>query len=709
MEEPDGDIAHTLQRAEGVITMELKEWLQRALRAESDWLRAELKKDRLAALHSELKEQEVDMLDTLLRGETREVGSYIDEEAQDGIYIGDVMRALSEEELKEEADKEAERAALEVDRNERKRKQQRREADDLKMHQEKTSSTNAVPSPLAAIVPINSSPMGPISTSANRLLRMASFHSSGEQPSNPEPEERAVGERPMGRRASSFDGLAAKITEVLPVSSTKTMTKVYNTAALRDLAHQKIQDKEESIVDRIVESSWFEYTSALVIIACTVMMAVEIQYWGLQSGYDLERENPSSQEMLLLYPLPAAEVWPIAEDMFAASVLVFNSLFLLELTLRAISLKCTSFKSAWMWFDTILVTTSWLDYFELLSFGLDPMMLRLIRLVRIIRLLKVMKTFRAFQTLFLLIRSIQASMGALIWSFMLISCMQISMALFLCQMLAEFIADDSKPSEARMRVHHYFGTFTGAVLTMFEITLANWITPCRTVYEDVHEWYAAIFILYRGCFMFAVIKVITAVFIAETARCTSSDDEVTIVKTQQNKKEFGKKLEEVFNELDVRNSNRLTWKDFETLVHDELMRTWLSTLDIDTQDLEHLFGLLNHDGDGVVTKHEFLSGMTRMRGPAKSIDMLKLINKANYIINRLSDMQKKTEELASQVTLEEVEKMETRILARVDAAVIDLDQLKVASRLSKFDVKGLRKDAANVAAVNSSPKQAHDL
>lgn len=123
--------------------------------------------------------------------------------------------------------------------------------------------------------------------------------------------------------------------------------------------------------------------------------------------------------------------------------------------------------------------------------------------------------------------------------------------------------------------------------------------------------------------MFALIKVITAVFLAETTRSANSDDSIAVQKRKSQSKLYEQKLTEIFRELDETGDGFLTLEEFMPLITDELLTTWLMTLEIDTHDLAHLFGILD-TGDNKIDIQEFTAGMSRVRGPAKSIDVLKL-------------------------------------------------------------------------------------
>eukprot|EP00971_Amphidinium_carterae_P105934 2098200-Amphidinium_carterae.1 len=62
--------------------------------------------------------------------------------------------------------------------------------------------------------------------------------------------------------------------------------------------------------------------------------------------------------------------------------------------------------------------------------------------------------------------------------------------------------------EVKKEVFSYFGTFYRTIITMFEITLANWAPSCRLLIDNVSEWYGLFYILYRCMFCFAVVKVV---------------------------------------------------------------------------------------------------------------------------------------------------------------------------------------------------------
>jgi len=185
-------------------------------------------------------------------------------------------------------------------------------------------------------------------------------------------------------------------------------------------------------------------------------------------------------------------------------------------------------------------------------------------------------------------------------------------------------------------------------LTMFEIIQGNWVITCRLLYDEVSEWYGLFYIAFRCCAMFAIIKVITAAFIAETNRHANSDDELALTKKQRQKEAFCQKLQDVFIELDNTGDGFLSWEELDRLINDDLLQSLLHTLEIDTQDLRYVFEALDN-GDNQIDFKEFMGGLTQVRGPAKGLDVFKLVNlvgkmegKLNKLADAVSTLQEQT-------------------------------------------------------------------
>jgi len=406
--------------------------------------------------------------------------------------------------------------------------------------------------------------------------------------------------------------------------------KMYSSKMLASLGGSS---KTGTRFQQAVQSLWFEVASGMLILANTMIMALEIQYQGLESGYFLQHLN---------YNQPAKDAWPGAEDAFTVLEVLFNLAFAVELILRTAADPRGASRSFAIWLDVVLVvsgvvfTTSHLLGASLAFF--NPTMIRVVRLVRIVRMIKMVRSVRAFDSLYLILRSIQASVGALFWSFVLLFMIQTMVGMFFSQMLRTYIDDTSQNLEARRKVFGYWGTFTRTMITMFEVTLANWATSCRVLIDNVSEAYGVAYILYRCMFCFAVVRVIAAVFITETNRVTANDDEMAILRSRRTAARQLQKLRDFFAEVDLNGDGWLSWSEFQQALDDPLVKQWLTTLGVEMIELEDLFDLMD-DGDGQISMDEFITGVNKLKGQARSVDLvnvLTLVKRLSVKVDRLT-------------------------------------------------------------------------
>eukprot|EP00747_Dinoflagellata_sp_TGD_P193373 gnl/TRDRNA2_/TRDRNA2_59438_c0_seq1.p1 gnl/TRDRNA2_/TRDRNA2_59438_c0~~gnl/TRDRNA2_/TRDRNA2_59438_c0_seq1.p1 ORF type:complete len:544 (-),score=104.43 gnl/TRDRNA2_/TRDRNA2_59438_c0_seq1:72-1703(-) len=408
--------------------------------------------------------------------------------------------------------------------------------------------------------------------------------------------------------------------------------KVYASERIRALAEEQEHQSGPWSLRKMVEGTTFECASGLVILANTMAMAAEIQYNGMKTGYWLGAPWYVGGEDV--------EVWPGADAAFDILAWVFMFVFTLEFVVRLAAERQRALLIGWMWLDLVLLVGGYMDLLgaEMLFLGANPMLVKMLRLARIIRVLKLVRTLKGMGSLFLLIRSLQASVGALLWSFLLLVFIQVCMAIFISQVVQAFISDTAKEEATRLLIFSYWGTFTKAMLTMFEVTLSNWTPSCRVLVANVSEWFGLLYIIYRCIFCFSMLKVISAVFITETARVAANDDHIAILKKQRAKEDYLAKVKELFIELDDNNDKAITYDEFQNLFNDPILQQFMSTLDIDGQNLKDLFKILDN-GDGAIDMEEFVQGICSAHGEAKAFDIVvltKIVRKLDAKVEALA-------------------------------------------------------------------------
>jgi len=163
---------------------------------------------------------------------------------------------------------------------------------------------------------------------------------------------------------------------------------------------------------------------------------------------------------------------------------------------------------------------------------------------------------------------------------------------------------------------------------MYEITLGNWPPVARILAEEVSEWFSLICIVHKLTIGFAVIGVITGVILQETFKVAQTDDIIMFRQKKNASRILAEKMKTLFETLDMDPDGKVEVEEFMHMLDiDPDMKFWLASLDIETDNLATLFELIDVDGSGYITVDEMVTRVPRIRGAARSIDVLDMLRK----------------------------------------------------------------------------------
>eukprot|EP00418_Pyrodinium_bahamense_P026375 CAMPEP_0179160060 /NCGR_PEP_ID=MMETSP0796-20121207/78209_1 /TAXON_ID=73915 /ORGANISM="Pyrodinium bahamense, Strain pbaha01" /LENGTH=889 /DNA_ID=CAMNT_0020861907 /DNA_START=21 /DNA_END=2688 /DNA_ORIENTATION=+ len=393
----------------------------------------------------------------------------------------------------------------------------------------------------------------------------------------------------------------------------------------------------------------FEALFSALICSDMLAMAFEVQYNGFEVGYKLGYSGESSV---------AAEVWPWAEDTFYVSNWFFAVVFAIEVILKMLGMRCSFFRDPWNYFDAVIVIfglleASMLRGREALSTGiflLDTGVLRFARLARLLRMLRLVRAIQGFDSLYLMMTSIKGSIMALLWSSALMFVVQMWIALIVNVLLESYFLDDKQTDEDRQLIYMYFGDFSRAMLTMFEITLANWIPCARALTERVSEWYVIFALSHKVFIGFAVVMVITGVFLNETFRVAATDDMIMMNQKHRQTITHTKKMKVLFEAADEDGNGILDREEFRDMMSDPSVVTWLSSMGLEMQDVDTLFTMVCKESnqESHVNLVELVKGVARLKGSAKSIDMAVVLLENKQLLRQVRKLQRMWERVGGQ-------------------------------------------------------------
>jgi len=240
--------------------------------------------------------------------------------------------------------------------------------------------------------------------------------------------------------------------------------------------------------------------------------------------------------------------------------------------------------------------------------------------------------------------AIKSSAIVLAWSCMLLFMVQVLVAFCINQLLDEFYFRDDHPDEEKREVFEYFGSFSRALLSTFEMTLGNWPPVCRILMEHVSEWFMVICVLHKLTVGFAVIGIINGVFIQETFRVAAQDDFIMMHQKESAARTHMSKMQRLFAAGDASGDGLLDKKEFLRLMQNVEVHTWLSSMGLDAADGDALFEFMDKDKDRNVSAEELIEGVSKLKGSARSLDLMMCLERQEELIGALQDIHPEMEQ-----------------------------------------------------------------
>eukprot|EP00927_Polykrikos_kofoidii_P007995 TRINITY_DN13301_c0_g1_i2.p1 TRINITY_DN13301_c0_g1~~TRINITY_DN13301_c0_g1_i2.p1 ORF type:complete len:922 (-),score=136.05 TRINITY_DN13301_c0_g1_i2:38-2803(-) len=324
---------------------------------------------------------------------------------------------------------------------------------------------------------------------------------------------------------------------------------------------------------------------------------------------------------------------------FVVCEVIFFVAFFLELALRFVAIGHEFFRRHdWRWnmFDCAVVGLQLLEYILVAVKGVDTEktamvtgnfnFIRILRILRLIRIIRVFRLLRFVQELRAMVCSIASSFRSLCWTLVLLSLLIYVLGVYFTQVIAD-TATSRDLVELEDILGIYFGSLPRSLLSLFQAMTGgvDW-NDLHLALAEVSPWLSLVLVMYVSFVVFAMMNVVTGVFVESALASAKEDRECEVLK----------QVRRLFSMSDADSDGKITWEEFVGQLRSPGMDKYFSALDIDISEASALFLLLDADESGEIDMEEFVMGCLRLRGPAKAIDVATLMyfNKRTLVWTR---------------------------------------------------------------------------
>eukprot|EP00929_Paragymnodinium_shiwhaense_P039723 TRINITY_DN20835_c0_g1_i2.p1 TRINITY_DN20835_c0_g1~~TRINITY_DN20835_c0_g1_i2.p1 ORF type:complete len:367 (-),score=72.90 TRINITY_DN20835_c0_g1_i2:91-1191(-) len=315
--------------------------------------------------------------------------------------------------------------------------------------------------------------------------------------------------------------------------------------------------------------------------------------------------------------------------------LMFCVFYTGELVLRlSVQRHYYFYSSDWGWnsFDFLLVLVSLqemvMQFMPIDSTGVNMSFLRILRVMKMVRLFRVVRLMRMFRELRLIWNSIFGCVKAIFWAMVLILSVSFMVGICFVQASTGYLREaqgELTPEEIEV-IMVSWGSVETATLTLYQSVTGgnNWGDVAASLWQ-VGGAYYMLFLLYILFYTCVISNTITSLFVESTMVNADRDQQVVIQNALENTEEYIEKLRGWFSTVDTDGSGDVTYDEFCDKLQDPQAVAFASTLNIEVTDLKQFFAGLSNNGTRPVNLEAFVIGCIRMRGPAKSMDLLELM------------------------------------------------------------------------------------
>lgn len=314
-------------------------------------------------------------------------------------------------------------------------------------------------------------------------------------------------------------------------------------------------------------------------------------------------------------------------QVFLCTELAFSFIFVTELTLRIAAYRCDFFfghESSWNLFDAVLILMQVAEQLvsliifvqggrsnlEVSEMTDDTSVLRILRVLRLTRIFRVLRVVHLSGDLLAIFAAVVKGMRSFVWTVALLLLLMYVVGVFLTQSVTDHKIAFHNQNFSKGPLEDFYGSLASTMLALFQAISdgKEWRDMLEPLMHELTPWLALPFCVYVAFVAFALMNILTGIFVDKALQSG-----------QEEKRHF--LLQEVRSVFGETEKEKLSWEDFQAQLQNPHMQQLFEALDVDEDDAQELFHVLDTHHDGQIHVEDFVNGCLRLDGAAKAVDL----------------------------------------------------------------------------------------
>jgi voltage-gated sodium channel len=303
----------------------------------------------------------------------------------------------------------------------------------------------------------------------------------------------------------------------------------------------------------------------------------------------------------------------------------FALLFFFEMLVRLNQQSWDYFLDPWNLFDYFLVVLSFSDI-VIAIVTMEARGTRLASSLRIFRLLRVVRGIKGVKMvagLWLIIQGILDCVYTVFW----MGSATIFFIYIFGVVIATTCGQDPQIREYWHLTDVYVGTVRRAMITILQVmTLDGWIDDIGRPIFYSSSLTVIILILCVWILTFGTLNILIGVIVERVLTISQEGKDAGFRMAEKTEQALLQSMAQDFWLADRSGRAELTYRDFQRMIRSQGFKRKLKLVGIRIDEAEQLFQLMDADQSGTLSPGEFVSGLQRIKGPARGQDVVQLIS-----------------------------------------------------------------------------------
>lgn len=310
----------------------------------------------------------------------------------------------------------------------------------------------------------------------------------------------------------------------------------------------------------------------------------------------------------------------------------------------------------WNITDFVIVCLSVVDAFIItpMGMGANVRLISMLRFIRLFRLIRLIRLMRLFKELWLVANGLIESSKTLCWVALMIVSLIYICAIFTTLVIGknDKLYDSYFKESGGWDHEEFFRTVPRSMFTLFQVvTFESWSERIVRHVMQKQPAMVVFFIAFIAVSSFGLLNIVVGV-VVESTLSTSERDENKVKRSQErDRQRVFDHLREIFESADEDGSGTLTLAEVQKAINKPEIYNKLKMIEFPVEDPKQIFMLLDYDNSCELSIDEFIAGCIRMKGHAKSKDLLAAQVAVDTMKRHYSVFEKEMKELQGKIAL----------------------------------------------------------